>query len=95
MRHVERRPKLGQAFFYLFGSLPISFGGRRDPECAQQVRCGPARVPGLSEHRVQPLVGQMAEDEVDDAPGIEGFYIGGPVAVGPVGVGLGVDVHAP
>src|SRR3984885_8345238 len=74
MRHIEGGPELGQPVFYFFGSLPVTFGGRRDAERAQQVRRGSARVAGFTEHRMQTLVGEMVEDEINDAPGIEGLF---------------------
>jgi hypothetical protein len=92
MRHVERGPQVREPLLHLFGSLPVTFRGRRDAERAQQVGGGPAGIARFAEDRVKAFVGEVMKDEIDDAPGIECLF-----AVGRTGrrCCLAVDVHAP
>src|ERR1035438_1419806 len=75
MRHIERSPELGQVLLNLFGSLPVTFCGRGDPECAQQLRGRPPRVAGLAEHGMKALASQMMKNEIDDAPGVKSLFV--------------------
>jgi hypothetical protein len=61
MRHIESGSELGQSFLYVFGIVPVAFGGRPDSERAQQLRRGLAGIARLAEDRVQPLAGQMVK----------------------------------
>jgi hypothetical protein len=71
MRHLERRANLRQALLTLLGFHPVAFRGRPYAQRAEQVRRGCARVARLAEDRMQSLAGQVMEDEIYDAPGVE------------------------
>ena len=85
MRHVEGSAELGELLLNFFGSLPVTFGGRRDAERAQQVCRGHARVTRLAEDRMEALARQVVEHEIDDAPGVKGLFVHA----------LVVGIHAP
>ena len=85
MRHVERGADLLQVAFCLFRSLTAPLRGRRDAKRPQQLSRGRARITRLAEDRMQSLAHQMVKDEIDDAPGIKGLYVGR----------RSVDVHDP
>jgi hypothetical protein len=93
MRHVERGPQVREPLLHLFGSLPITFGGRRDAERAQQVGRGPAGVARFAEDRMEAFAGEVVKDEIDDAPGIECLFAAGRRSGRRCC--LAVDVHAP
>jgi hypothetical protein len=97
MRHVERGPQVREPLLHLFGSLPVTFRGRRDAERAQQVGGGPAGIARFAEDRVKAFVGEVMKDEIDDAPGIECLFAVGRRSGRRSGrrCGLAVDVHAP
>ncbi len=61
MRHIESSSELGQSLLYVFGIVPVAFGGRPDSERAQQFRRGLTGITRLTENGVQPLVGQMVK----------------------------------
>ena len=88
MRHLEGGADLGEALIPLVNFDPVSFRGRLDAERPQQVSRWFAGIARLAEDRMQSLVRQMVENEVDDAPGIEGLRV---VRMGRLTVG----VHAP
>ena len=85
MRHVEGSAELGELLLNFFGSLPVTFGGRRDAERAQQVCRGHARVTRLAEDRMEALARQVVEHEIDDAPGVKSLFVHA----------LVVGIHAP
>src|SRR5260370_18360163 len=88
MRHVEGGADRREVLLYLFGSLAVSFRGRRDAQRQQQFRRGRTRVTGFAEDRMQALARQVIKYKIDDAPGVVGFFAG-------AGVGLAAGVHAP
>ena len=46
--------------------LAVALGGRLDAQRAQQCCRGSAWIAGAAEHRVQPLVGEVMEHQIDD-----------------------------
>ena len=85
MRHVEGSAQLGELLLHSFGSLPVTFGGRCDAERAQQSCRGRARVTRFAEDRMEALVRQVMEHEIDDAPGVKSLFVHA----------LVVGIHAP
>jgi len=57
MRHVEGSSELRELLLNFFGSLPVTFGGWRDAQCAEQVGRGHARVARFAEDRMKALAG--------------------------------------
>ena len=55
------RPDLGELIFNIPGDLPITFGGRLDPERSQQFGGGRAWIARLPQHGVQALFRLLAE----------------------------------
>src|ERR1700685_935894 len=72
----------------LLGALPVPLGVRLDAQRAEQIGRGCTRVAGLTQDRVQALLGQVVKHQVDDAPRVIGLGIRGMT-------GLAVGVHAP
>jgi len=75
MRHVESSAELRELLLNFFGSLPVTFGGGRDAQRAEQFRRGRARVTCFAEDRVQALAREVVKYEIDDAPGVEGLFV--------------------
>src|SRR5580692_7829377 len=73
MVRLEGGAKLGELVAHLAGDLLVAFGRWGDAERLEQLRGRCSRVSGFTEYRVKALVGQMTEDEVDDAPGVVGL----------------------
>jgi hypothetical protein len=74
MRHLEGGADLGQALVAFLDGLPVSFRGGSNAKRPQQISRGRARVARLAENRMQSFLREVVEDEVDDAPGVKGFY---------------------
>ena len=73
MRHLEGRADLRQPLLAFLGRLPGSFRGRRNAERPQQLSRWRARVPRLTEDRMQSFLREVVENQVDDAPGVKGL----------------------
>jgi hypothetical protein len=61
---------LGEMLLDIPGHLAVAFRRRVDAQCLEQLRRRGARISGPAEDRVQALVGQVVEHEVDNAPGV-------------------------
>ena len=103
MRHLEGGADLGQALVAFLDGLPVSFRGGSNAKRPQQISRGRARVARLAENRMQSFLREVVEDEVDDAPGVKGFYWLGSCWLGSCWLGSGwlgggrliVSVHEP
>ena len=98
MRHLEGGADLGQALVAFLNGLPVSFRGGSNAKRPQQISRGRARVARLAENRMQSFLREVVEDEVDDAPGVKGFYWLGSCWLGSGWLGGGrliVSVHEP
>ena len=85
MRHVEGSAELRELLLNFFGSLPVTFGGWRDAQCAEQVGRGRARVTRFAEDRMEALPRQVVKHEINDAPGVKSLFVHA----------LVVGIHAP
>ena len=98
MRHLEGGADLGQALVAFLDGLPVSFRGGSNAKRPQQISRGRAWVARLAENRMQSFLREVVEDEVDDAPGVKGFYWLGSCWLGSCWLGRGrliVSVHEP
>ena len=57
----------------VLGDLAVSLRSRLDTKRPQQLGGGAAGIARLTEDRMQALLGEMLEDEVDNAPGVVCF----------------------
>src|SRR5882757_4967548 len=67
----EDVPELGELVLDFLGLPLVAFGGRLDPQRAEQIRSGGAGVARFTQNRVQSLVSQVMKDQVDYAPRVE------------------------
>src|ERR1700721_857708 len=74
MLALEGRAQPGELVADPPGHFLAAVGRGGDAERRQQRGGGRSGIAGLTEHRVQSLVGQVPKDKVDDAPRVVGLF---------------------
>jgi hypothetical protein len=66
-------PQLGELILDILGVPVVTLGGRLDPQGAEQLRGGRARIARFTQDGMQSLLSQVMKDHVDYTPRVEGL----------------------